>query len=349
MPQDLVLLTGATGFVGFSVLTELLDKGYNDVRLVVRSKSKIDEIKNVLPSKYAVESFSFAIVSDLGVDGALDSAVKGVTYIIHVASPGPAPAEDFEESHIKPAVNNTLSVLRSATKEPGIKKVVITSSIAAIFPSTQDPFDADHVEPTPKGPYPDPFTAYIASKKAALNATRKFTEEENPHFSVINIMPSFVIGQNSYATTKERFLAGSNSVALGPLLGVKNPGHPTPGCVCHIDDVGFVHVAALRPDVSGHRNFGATWNGPSNIEWNDVVDIVRKRLPDVVEKGVFPMGGDVATQKLPFEASKTESVLGIKFKPFEEMVVDMARDFARVAGLQSSLPLSEQVSSRAPS
>jgi hypothetical protein len=53
-------------------------------------------------------------------------------------------------------------------------------------------------------------------------------------------------------------------------------------------------------------------------------------LPELVERGVFPLGGTVVTQKVPFEAPKTERALGIKFKSFEDMIVDVATEFARV-------------------
>ena len=328
MAPDLVLLTGATGLVGFRVLTELLDQGYK-IRLAVRSNAKIDAIQKSLPDKYAVDELDFTIVPNMAIEGAFDKAVDGVTYIIHVAAPAPAPSDDLEATMIKPSIDMTLSILNSALKQPNVKKVVITSSVGAVFPLTeQKNFDADNIEPDPEGPYPNVFFAYLASKTLALSATRKFISERNNRFDVINVMPSFVIGPNGFASNRQEYEAGSNMIALAPLLGVKFP-EPRPGMTCHVDDVARVHVAALRPDVSGHHNFGVTFNGPNTIEWNDVVDIVKKRLPKLVEQGVFPMGGAVVSQPGGFEASKTERILGIKFKTFEDMVVDLASDYAR--------------------
>ncbi|KIW69903.1 hypothetical protein PV04_02220 [Phialophora macrospora] len=331
MSHNLVLLTGATGLVGFRVLTELLERQYK-VRLAVRSEAKIKAIEEALASKYAaaVHELEFIIVPDMVVDHAFDDAVKGVKYIVHVASPMAVPSDDLETTLVKPAINTTVSILISALTEPGLKKMVITSSVAAVLPTAAPKvFDADNVEPNPQGPWTHTFSAYVASKKLALSATRRFIADSDPHFDIINIMPAFVIGPNGFARGKEDYEQGSNRAALAPLRGVEFP-EPRPGIVCHVDDVAFVHVAALDPEISGHRNFGVAYNGPDGIEWDAAIEIVKRRLPELVERGVFPLGGTVVTQKVPFDASKTERALGIKFKTFEDMIVDVANEFARV-------------------
>lgn len=338
MSQDLVLLTGATGLVGFRILTELLEQDYK-VRLAVRAESKVAALKSaLLRTKHAAQEneLEFSIVPDMAVSGAFDESVKGgVKFIVHVASPIPAPSDDYEATLIRPAIDTTLTILHSALKEPSVKKVIITSSVAAVIPDMPvEPFDADTVEPDPQGPFTHPFWSYAASKKLALNATRKFIAEQSPRFDVVNVMPSFVIGPNGFAASREEYVLGSNRIALSPLLGLTYP-EPRPGFACHVDDVAVVHVAALRSDVSGHHNFGVTYNGPDGIEWDAVVEIVKKRLPGLVEKGVFPLGGRVEAQKVPFDARKTEKILNIKFKTFEDMVVDLASDFARVVAKSS--------------
>ncbi|KAJ9605711.1 hypothetical protein H2200_009560 [Cladophialophora chaetospira] len=335
MAQDLVLLTGATGFVGFRILAELLDQNYK-VRLAVRSDSKIDAIKTALPSKYDADELEFTIVPDLAVANAFDSALKGVKYIIHVAAPGPGPSDDYEATMVKPSINATLSILNSALQSPAVKKVVITSSVAAVMPSEPKVFDADNILPDPEGPYTHPFWAYCASKQLALSATRRFIAEKNPHFDVISVMPSFVLGPNGFAKGKEDYTEGgaSNRNGLASLLGIMLD-EPRPGIVCHVDDVAVVHVKALNAEVKGHQNFGVTFDGPNVIEWNDAQGIVKKKLPELVEKGVFPLGGNVVSPPLPYVAAKTEQALGIKFKSFEEMIVDLASAYARIVSEKS--------------
>ncbi|KIX98704.1 uncharacterized protein Z520_05164 [Fonsecaea multimorphosa CBS 102226] len=328
MAAELILLTGGSGHVGYRTLVEALSKGYK-VRAAVRSESKIAEIKAAKSTQPYLDQLSFVIVPDIEKDGAFDDAVKGVDYIVHVASPLAKPSDDAEANIIQPAIRGTLSILRSALKEPSIKRVVITSSVVAVNPSDSRVYTADNVEPDPQGPYPHDFAAYAASKKLAYNRTRDFISREKPHFTVINIMPTFVIGKNELATTPAAVTAGSNALAFIPLLGMQNP-NGLPGATCHVDDVAFVHIASLDPKIQGNQNFGINYD-VNGIKWDDAIDIVKKHFPEALKKGVFPLGGSLKPLPMPFDASKTEEVFGIKFKSFEEQIVNLASHYIEVA------------------
>ncbi|KIX96686.1 uncharacterized protein Z520_07405 [Fonsecaea multimorphosa CBS 102226] len=328
MSKGFVLLTGATGHVGYANLIEALKKGYK-VRAAVRSESKAAQVKSAKSTQPYLDQLTFTTVPDIEKEGAFDEAVKGVDYIIHTASPLPVPSDDDEKNIIRPAINGTLSILRSALKEPSIKKVVITSSVAAVVPSEPGKAPAvDYIEADPKGPYPDTFAAYAASKKLTLYRTYDFIRDSKPKFSIINVMPTFVIGRNELATTPQAIVAGSNALALGPILGNKSDS-PMPSFVCHIDDVAFVHVAALDPKVTGNQNFGVNYTSSTPINWDDGIEIVKKHFPKEVEAGVFPLGGTAPSVQVPFDASKTEETLGLKFKDFEEQIVNLASWYAQ--------------------
>jgi nucleoside-diphosphate-sugar epimerase len=333
MAGELILLTGGTGHLGFRTLVEALSQGYR-VRAAVRSDAKIAEVKAAKSIQPHLDRLSFTLVPNIEKDGAFDEAVKDVDLIIHLASPLAVPSEDDEANIIRPAIRGTLSILYSALKQPTIKRVVITSSVAAVSPAEPKPFTADNVEPDPVGPYDNAFVAYTASKKLAYNRTRDFIAKENPHFSVSNVMPTFVIGKNELATTPETVNAGSNGIAMMPLLGIHSPS-PMPSFVCHVDDVAFVHVAALKPEVKGNRNFGVNYLGDSPVQWDEAIDIVKKHFPKEVEKGVFPLGGSVPSLPTHFDASKTEQTFGIKFKNYEEAVVNLAGHYAEVVAAQA--------------
>lgn len=328
MSDGTVLLTGATGLVGFRILEELLDQG-SHVRLAVRSEAKFDALQKALAkSKRDTTGIEHVIVPDMLQEDAFADAIKGVTYVLHVASPMPYPSDDLETSIIKPAVAVTTGILHTLLQAPerSVKKIVITSSVAGVAPSEPKVFDADNEEPDPQGPWTDAFATYSASKKLALNATRRFIAEKKPYFDIVNIMPSFVLGPNHFATSRKDYMAGSNSMAMSPLLGREVPGG-CPGFVCHVDDVAAVHVAALRPEVVGHRNFGVNYDGVNGVEWNDAIEIVKKKMPEAVGPDGFPLGGSCASAKVPFDASKTERELGITFKDFDTMVVDLAKAY----------------------
>lgn len=336
MSQGTILLTGATGLVGFRVLEKLLDQG-SHVRLVVRSESKFSALERSLAlAKKDTAGVEHVVVPDMMQEGAFNDAIRGVSYVIHVASPPPRPVDDREASIIKPAVANTVSLLHSALRSPerSIKKVVITSSVAAVWPSKPQVFDADNIVPDPRGPYPDDFAAYSASKKLAYKATREIIAEHKPYFDIVNVMPTFIIGPNGFAASRKDYELGSNSIAMAPLLGINLEG-PKPGAVCHVDDVAVVHVEALDPGIVGHRNFGVNFDGMNGVEWNSAIDIVKNKLLNAVGANGFPLDGSVTTVKLAFDASKTERELGMTFKSFETMIVDLARAYLEAdTGLQ---------------
>lgn len=129
-----VLLTGSTGFIGAAVLRELFDKDYT-VRAAIRSESKSEYIKAKHPEAVANGQLSFIIVPDITAPGAFDEAVKGVDYVLHVASPFVMNVEDNEKDLLIPAREGTLGVLRSiqTNAKDTVKQVVITASFASVF------------------------------------------------------------------------------------------------------------------------------------------------------------------------------------------------------------------------
>lgn len=202
MSKELVMMTGATGFIGGRVLQLLLQQNYH-VRIVVRSDDKKQNLLDNI-NLAGIEKAEFAIVPDLLTPGALDSAAAGADYIIHRASPIPLheyiPPERQHDELIVPAVNATLRALEAALKSGTVKCLVITSSTIAIvpqvtlFPSDDPPSghiaSGDDRVPELEAPFANPFVAYTASKVAALNVSVKFVAEQAPAFDVVNIYPS---------------------------------------------------------------------------------------------------------------------------------------------------------------
>jgi nucleoside-diphosphate-sugar epimerase len=113
MAGDLILVTGGTGLIGIKVIQRALKAGYS-VRAAVRSQAKADAVLET-PTIKAINPGSrltFTIVPDILADHAYDEAVKGVKYIIHVASPvikGEGfPPEQWEAEIVKPAIKGTI-------------------------------------------------------------------------------------------------------------------------------------------------------------------------------------------------------------------------------------------------
>src|SRR5690349_14113553 len=125
-----VLVTGASGFVAQHVILLLLQKGY-EVRGTLRSLKRAEEVRSVL-SKFNPKAKDIEFVeADLGDDKGWTEAVKGCAFVQHVASPFPATHPKDEMELIRPARDGALRVLKAA-KAAGVKRVVMTSSMAAI-------------------------------------------------------------------------------------------------------------------------------------------------------------------------------------------------------------------------
>jgi nucleoside-diphosphate-sugar epimerase len=129
--NKLIVYTGGTGFLGVWTLKELLERSFT-VRVAIRSESKAEHIRNVL--KEHADRLEFTIVDDITRPGAFDEAVKGVDGIIHSASPLSSGEPGLDPSLlIEPAVNGTIGIIKSALKSPTVQRIVVTSSIMAIW------------------------------------------------------------------------------------------------------------------------------------------------------------------------------------------------------------------------
>ena len=158
---SLVLITGVTGFIASHVALQFLEAGYR-VRGTVRSEAKAKWLYDLFDHKYGKGKFETTLVPDMMAEGAFDQAVIGCSGIVHLASI--MTFSDKPEEVIPPTVKGALNILTSATKEPGIKSVVYTSSsTAALLPKpnevikiTKDTWNEETVK-LASGPEPSAF------------------------------------------------------------------------------------------------------------------------------------------------------------------------------------------------
>jgi dihydroflavonol-4-reductase len=139
MPEH-VLLTGASGFIAKHILVQLLAAGHR-VRATVRDPSKEEEVRRLVPD--AGDRLGF-VTLDLMRDAGWPAALGGITVLVHTASPFPVAQPANEDEVIRPAADGTLRALRAAASA-GVRRVVLTSSVAAILhrggAETQDESD----------------------------------------------------------------------------------------------------------------------------------------------------------------------------------------------------------------
>ncbi|XP_039827661.1 phenylacetaldehyde reductase-like isoform X3 [Panicum virgatum] len=192
---ETVLVTGASGFIGSTLVRGLLDRGYT-VRAGVLNPDDEAETDHLLALAAGAGGGHLSIFRCDLLDGAaLTDAARGCSGVFHLASPCTVdPVKDHLNQLMVPAVEGTRNVLRAAKEAGGVRRVVVTSSISAIVPSPGWPAgevrdercwtDIDYCEKN--GVW------YPASKTLAEKAAWKFAEENGLDVVVVN--PGTVLG-----------------------------------------------------------------------------------------------------------------------------------------------------------
>jgi nucleoside-diphosphate-sugar epimerase len=134
MSSKLIFITGATGFIGAATALQALQSGYR-LRISVRKQEQIQHLKDTF--KNYAKRLEFVVVPDITQQSAFAGKLDGADYIVHLASP--LPHGDDKASYFNPAIEGTTAILKEAARVPSVKKVVITSSIAALFPMSGIP------------------------------------------------------------------------------------------------------------------------------------------------------------------------------------------------------------------
>ncbi|KAK4085030.1 uncharacterized protein Triagg1_20 [Trichoderma aggressivum f. europaeum] len=338
MAGELVLVTGATGMIGFRTLVFLLEAGYK-ARAAVRNQAGFDKISQLKPVAPYASQLTSVIVPDITVPGAYDEAVKGVDYIVHVASPlasNAPPGIDHESYMIQPAIRGTVGILESAAKTTGIKKIVITGSILSLV-DTETFGSGSYINEetrttTAPGPYSSHLDAYAVAKATAFNKTKEWVAETKPSFSVNHVFPVFVLGRDDTVTTAEQIIKGTNNLLMGPLFGSTRP--PIPGGSVHLDDVARLHVLALDPKVESGQDFLAASQPLEPFQWSDAASIIKKHFPKAAADGIFQLDNveKVVTRQAKVDSTKAEKLFGFKFKNYEEQVQSVVSHYLELAG-----------------
>jgi nucleoside-diphosphate-sugar epimerase len=173
-----VLLTGANGFIASHVLSDILARGWS-VRAVVRSQAKADQVVSDFPNHGS--QLDTGVVPDITAPGAFDEVVKSTPpfdTVIHTASPFLYRVISDNREFIDPAINGTVEVLKSVKAHaPSVKRVVLTSSCAAVVDFSASP------TATPMKTYTEqdwnPVTleeAIAGAQSSAYQASKKFAE-----------------------------------------------------------------------------------------------------------------------------------------------------------------------------
>jgi nucleoside-diphosphate-sugar epimerase len=277
-----VLVTGGSGFIGSHCILQLLAAGHQ-VRTTVRSLKREGDVRSLLKQGGAEsgDRLSF-FAADLEQDAGWSKAAEGCEYVLHVASPFPPSVPKHEDELIVPARDGALRVLR-ASRDAGVKRVVLTSSFAAIGYGHQQqtkPFnETDWTDPNGGDVLP-----YAKSKTIAERAAWDFIAKEGGKLELAVVNPVGVFGPvlgPDYSTS---------ILIVQRLMDGAMPGLPKLYFgVVDVRDVADLHLRAMtQPAAKGERFLAVAGDFLSIL---DIANVLKARMGAAASK--------VPTRQLP--------------------------------------------------
>ncbi len=332
--RPLVLVTGATGYIAGHCIRELLEHGYR-VRGTVRSLADPTKTEHLRRIAAQLGGSLELVEADLTADRGWRDAAAGCTYVQHVASPFPAEVPKDEMDLIGPAVDGAKRVLQASADSGTVKRVVMTSSVAAVAFGHKDSNGAVRTEAD--WSIAENCDAYPKSKTLAERAAWDFVAalpaEQRFELAVIN--PGFVLGPLLNADQ------GTSGELVRKLMAREMPACPEIGFApVDVRDVAIAHRLAMElPQAAGNRYICA-----GEHLW--VQDMAK-----VLAAEFNPRGYRVPTGHLPYwlmwvfarfdkavrlaltfvgrkelvSSAKAQRELGWTMRPVRESIVDTAR------------------------
>ncbi|AKM02864.1 MULTISPECIES: hopanoid-associated sugar epimerase [Burkholderia] len=327
--RDLVLVTGASGFVGSAVARIAQQKGFA-VRVLVRPTS---------PRTNVADLDAEIVTGDMRDEASMRAALRGVRYLLHVAADyrlwAPDP-DEIERANLEGAV----ATMRAARAE-GVERIVYTSSVATLkVTSAGDPSD----ENRPLTPE-QAIGVYKRSKVLAERAVERMIADEGLPAVIVN--PSTPIGPRDVKPTP------TGRIIVEAALG-KIPAFVDTGLnLVHVDDVAHGHFLALEHGRIGERYILGGENLPLQQMLADIAQMTGRKAPTIAlprwplyplavgaeavakftkkEPFVTVDGLRMSKNKMYFTSAKAERELGYRARPYREGLRD-ALDWFGSAG-----------------
>jgi nucleoside-diphosphate-sugar epimerase len=280
--MSMVLVTGGSGFIGSHCILQLLAAGHQ-VRTTVRNLKRESDVRAMLRQGGAEpgDRLSFA-AADLESDAGWAQAAAGCEFVLHVASPFPSTVPRDENELIVPAREGALRVLRAA-REAGVKRVVLTSSFAAIGygqPPRTKPFD----ETDWTNADGDDVRPYVKSKTLAERAAWDFIAREGGALELSVVNPVAVFGPALGADYSTSILL------IQRLMDGALPGCPRISFgVVDVRDVADLHLRAMSDAAAkGERFLAVSGDFMAVVE---IAKVLKARMGEAARR--------VPTRQLP--------------------------------------------------
>lgn len=334
-----VCVTGASGFIASRLVSDLLERGYT-VRGTVRDasqKEKYDYLTQLPGADQRLELVS----ADLMQPESFAPAVAGCEYVLHTASPYVVTVDDPQTELVDPAVKGTRAVLDAVAATPEVKRVVLTSSVAAISdePTTGKRFseeDWNNDSSLKRNPY-------YYSKVCAERSAWEFLQESERQFDMVAINPSLVLGPSLTSSLNESnkilvdLLSGAypgiisvawgmvdvRDVSLAHILAMENGGAEG-RYLCSNDTISMREMVKLLHEL-GYSQYKLPKLGLDNAFGSGIVKIASIFQPSGVRSYLR-----TNLNRLPkYDNSKIKAELGMEFRALRDSVKDLVEDLFR--------------------
>ena len=333
--MEKVLVTGASGFIAEHCIIELLKNGYS-VKGSLRSMNREQEVRDAVKTETDDTKLEFCKL-DLLEDDGWEDAMWDCDYLMHVASPFVIEDPKDENELIKPAKEGTLRALNAA-KKAGIKRVVLTSSVAAVN-SHMMSGTSDHTTWTDiNSKYVTPYQkSKTIAEKAAWDFYNNQDNSNKMELAVIN--PGGVMGPQL-----GNDLGGASTQIVSQLISGKFPMIPALSFpFIDVRDVAILHLKAMTtPEADGKRFIAAhskpTWMyevaevlsaaGYEKIKLKKAPSFMLKLIGlfDNKTKSLVPM----LDKYVPCDNSQTVKILNWEPMPWEQAFIEHAKSIEAI-------------------
>lgn len=329
-----VLVTGATGYVAGRLVEKLLQEGLT-VHAPVRNPDDKGKLKylNAIAERSKGEIKYFK--ADLLQQGSYNGAMEGCELVFHTASPFINSVKDPQRDLVDPALQGTENVLNSANQIETVKRVVLTSSCAAIIGDARD------CESYPNGIATEEqwnttstvdHQAYSYSKTIAEKKAWEINKKQD-RWDLVVVNPSLVLGPgiNPNATSESfnlvRQLGDGRMKAGAPEFYI--------GAV-DVRDLAVAHyLAGFTPEAEGRHIVSAEnisflqLSKALQTKFGDAFPFPKKTLPKFLVWLAAPAAGLKRKMvklnvgyKWQVDNSKGKKKLGVSYRPISESIVE---------------------------
>lgn len=327
-------VTGATGFVAGQLTDRLLALGAT-VRGTVRDLDSADarSLRQLSRGDERLE----LVEADLLQRGSFDNAVAGCETVFHVASPFAFTATDPAKELLAPAVDGTLNVLEACRSAPEVKRVILTSSIAALVGRPDGRLLTEDNWNTFSSLTNNP---YYYAKTQAEHAAWRFMKEARPHFDLVVINPGQVLGP-SHRESVGTSVAYVRDLMTGKIPAVIDLDVP----YIDVRDVADAHILASQTRRAQGRYLAVA----GVVTTRQLIEAIKRlgyidyQFPKMSLDS--PIGMPVARiairaqppglrhylrafvgRRVVIDNSKIRNDLGIEFRPLDDTIRDTVED-----------------------